>query len=414
MSNNIINTMRTLPITVIIFSCLFVVQSQMCAQGSASKKSDIKKGRRAKLNEGAKETRRLTLPEVIHLLEGVREGILPSGRPAQRVQERGVDFLATDEVLDQLKRAGAAQELIDLIPRPPVPVCPPAPPPAKFGGPLNITCSPAECQISWGAGETSGGAFSLSSLPPGDFLVSARKEGYDPQVQRITLAEGKIEEIKFDLKPAVALLEKAGADLILRVLGAMGGPLAMAEAGSVDVDGTASFGEQSSVNWSIAGRLRLPESAEIDTRSPGQCRVIVDDRSVKPECKGKLKASSSGQELWQAAMLLRDFHLSALLDRIVKSNARLSAEPGTSPDTSELRAEFDKSVYTITVGRDLLPSSVVFVPTEGNQKGLKVTYSDYTTVGRARFPRKIAFSSLSSQQPRGVFQFKSTKPAGRR
>ena len=120
----------------------------------------------------------LTLAEIVEAAPVIFEG-----RLRQAIQARGVDFAATAEALEQLRKAGVPEDLLKTItrlaPAPPSPPPPKEPPPA---GPLTLECSPAECEVMVNGvsqGVTQGGAKQISGLRPGRVFVDFRKEGYE-------------------------------------------------------------------------------------------------------------------------------------------------------------------------------------------------------------------------------------------
>src|SRR5262249_10327457 len=110
----------------------------------------------------------LTVEQVLKL---ATQEAIPLRRRKEAIDNRGVDFILTSEVLNKLKAAGAPDEFIDAVrakarPAPVVAVIPKAPP---TGG-IVVNCAPVECEVAVNGtprGATVSGVMELGAVPVG-------------------------------------------------------------------------------------------------------------------------------------------------------------------------------------------------------------------------------------------------------
>jgi hypothetical protein len=160
--------------------------------------------------QAQKPRKALEKNEVIELLES---GVAPE-RVGTLARQYGIAFEVTNEVEDQLRDAGATDELLGTLrqsasrgaSRAPQPaVTPPAPQPA--GPPvllIEVTPGGAQTYIDdEPVGTTSGaGRLKLSSLGPGAHRVRVSLAGYRDFEQSVELAPGQTAEVKASLESA--------------------------------------------------------------------------------------------------------------------------------------------------------------------------------------------------------------------
>ena len=86
------------------------------------------------------------------------------------------------------------------------------------------------------------------------------------------------------------------------------------------------------------------------------------------------------------------YQLAALIDRIRAGSLRVlaNAPRGSGGEAITLRAETAAEAYNITLGKDLVPSRIVYESAAGLGSGLQVLYSDYRAVGQGRYPATMA------------------------
>ena len=119
-----------------------------------------------------------TLDQMLLLL---KQDAIPLRRRKEAIESRGVDFALSSDTLSKLQSAGATDEILDVIKSKAKPVAPAvaAAPKPVAKGMLNLTCAPAECQVSLNGttiGPTAGGKLEVAGLTPGNWVVDfARK-----------------------------------------------------------------------------------------------------------------------------------------------------------------------------------------------------------------------------------------------
>ena len=75
-------------------------------------------------------------------------GVIYEGRLKEAIEARGIGFAATPAELDQLKKAGASAELLQLISSKAPGRQKPSTPPPPATGTLALQCAPVECVVS--------------------------------------------------------------------------------------------------------------------------------------------------------------------------------------------------------------------------------------------------------------------------
>src|SRR5581483_9973962 len=181
--------MKTLFQSTLWVSLLVAAASAACAQNVAV---DQRAGRtKAKVDpfvSGAP----FTLDQVQRLLA---QDAIPIRRRKEAIQNRGVDFAMSAEVVDQLKKSGATDDLLELIETKAKPVSAPAPAPKHHpAGGLIASCEPQECVISLNGtprGSTDHGVMEFAGLSPGSWVVDFSRDGYIGQQTKVTIEAEK-------------------------------------------------------------------------------------------------------------------------------------------------------------------------------------------------------------------------------
>ena len=81
---------------------------------------------------------------------------------------------------------------------------------------LNLTCAPAECQISLNGtsiGPTAGGKLELAGLTPGNWVVDFSKEGFAGHQSTVVVESAKSATVTATLDPDRAAREAFGKQL---------------------------------------------------------------------------------------------------------------------------------------------------------------------------------------------------------
>jgi hypothetical protein len=152
----------------------------------------------------------------------IQENVIPPRRQKEAIQNRGVDFAPTPDLLEKLRAAGASDDMIELIswrgkPLPPK-VVKPAPP--KTGG-VDITCAPPECDVSIGGvskGGTGNGTLHVAGIPPGSAAVDLKRAGYVEAQSTVMIEAGKVASLSVTLEPDRETKEAFGEQLFKKMV----------------------------------------------------------------------------------------------------------------------------------------------------------------------------------------------------
>src|SRR5262249_45257278 len=125
----------------------------------------------------------------------------------------------------------------------------------------------------------------------------------------------------------------------------------------------------------------------------GQCSVsILASNPPKHECKGKLK--NSGEETAdEAATLFSRYQVQDILQLIL---GRISGFTlGDGGNRLEISGSFDS--YVLTLDKDKLPGELLHSLAEKPDSAVKVKYSNYMAVGKARYPAQMEIVQVSKK-----------------
>src|SRR5580700_7096662 len=161
-----------------------------------------------------------TLDQVLMLL---KQDAIPLRRRKEAIENRGIAFPLSSDALSKLESAGAPEEILDVIkskaakPAPAVA----ATPKVVAKGSLNITCAPAECQVSLNGtsiGPTAGGALQAAGLTPGNWVVDFSKEGFLGNQSTVIVESAKSATLAITLEPDRAAREAFGTHLFKKMI----------------------------------------------------------------------------------------------------------------------------------------------------------------------------------------------------
>ncbi len=166
-----------------------------------------------------------TLDQMLVLL---KQDAIPMRRRKEAIENRGIAFALSSDTLSKLQSAGASDEILDVIKRQsktrrgigsrsPKPV-------AK--GSLNLTCAPAECQVSLNGtsiGPTAGGTLEASGLTPGNWVIDFSKEGFAVNQSTVMVEAAKSTAVAVTLEADHAAREAFGTHLFQKMIRAIGG-----------------------------------------------------------------------------------------------------------------------------------------------------------------------------------------------
>ena len=328
---------------------------------------------------------------------------IPLRRRKEAIQSRGVDFAWSDKVLEQLRAAGAGEELVEAVKAkakmPPIPA--PKAPPAVGG--LSLTCAPAECEISVNGtvrGYTSQGVMEMAGVPVGNVVVDFRKSGYAARQSMVAIAEGKIANARAVLDPDRETQVGYGKELLAKMVTALGGEEVAQQMASVQATGSITLwgAAGASVRWGLLMRNR-PDRALFEVKSGTIVHDVMFQGSEFTASKS-LKGQDA-MELPADFGFVRDNQLAAIIARLRGGQYRLLA-PRVAPGQDEEYSFFaEGGTDKIWIGFDTeLRPLRVRITTETGVGALLVTYGDYTKVANAWYPKSMQIKP--DGRPQGI------------
>jgi hypothetical protein len=332
----------------------------------------------------------------------LKQDAIPLRRRKEAIESRGIDFALSADTLAKLESAGASGEILDVIKSKAKPVTPPpvAPKPVAKGM-LNLTCAPAECEVSLNGttiGPTAGGKLEVAGLTPGDWVVDFSKEGFAAHHATVTVEPAKSSMVSASLDPDRAAREAFGKQLFEKMIRALGGADGLKILSSVQATGSTTLWGHSgaSVRWTLLMRNRS-DRALFQAKAGSILHEVMFDGS-------QFKASKNlkGDEALQLPTdfgMIRDDQLPALIARLQGSNYKLVADhpdPVASEEYSIL-AESGTEKISIGLDADLRPQRVKIATDAGIGSAL-ITYADYIQNGNAFYPKTMLIKPDSQQQ----------------
>jgi hypothetical protein len=261
------------------------------------------------------------------------------------VQNRGVDFSVSPEIIQSLESAGAAPDLLDLIIRRAKPA--PSEPVSKV---------------------------------PTDHVVPAANVG------RILPA---------DAPPVTPALPRSapGDDLFTQMLRALGGAGAVPESLLIQAEGSMTVWSPSGVakRWNLLFRAK-PGRALFQLRGGGAFQEVAFEGS-----RFQTGKAVDGGELPAACALLLEHQIANLVARLNTPKFRIVARPRAGGGT--LTAESGAETVDVTLDPDLRPAMVRYTGPTGLGAAV-VTYADYVPAGNVFYPQSMRIKPDSS--PQGV------------
>ena len=342
-----------------------------------------------------------TIEQVIRI---IGQDAIPLRRRKEAIENRGVDFWMSPAALARLKTAGAPEDILNLIkskskPAPP----PPEPPKPPAQGTVSINCAPAECQIALNGasrGSTSNGALELASIAPGNYAVDLARAGYVTRQNTVTVEAGKTATLSATLDPTRETLETFGNALFQKVLRALGGPEAMKELSVMQAAGSTTVltSDARSVRWTLRMRTRGGRALFQATAGAVTHEVLFtgNEFAASKSLKGQ-----DALELPTALGLIHDNQVAALMSRLDMPQYKILAagpEPVAGAEYA-LTAESGTDKISVGLDGDMRPQRV-HITTETGIGSLVITYSDYSQVGNAWYPKSMQVKPDGQQ--RGV------------
>jgi hypothetical protein len=348
--------------------------------------------------------------QVVRLL---RQNAIPLRRRKAAIEHRGLAFSLSPEEIKKLKAAGASEEMMEVIkskaqvetatlPAVAPPPPPPPPPPKPPAGKLALRCSPGECEVSLNEaprGATHTGTLEIADLPPGQWTVGLKKQGYLDRQAVVTVEPDRTVSVAEVLTPNRATRETFGTELFQKVRNAIGspsdkGPVAVEAAGSANTWTC----EGRSVRWLLWMRNQ-PDRALFQVKSGQEPLHEVTFAGSQYSVGKKLKGQEAVQ-LGTDAGLIRDFQLSALMAKLGSPDFKLLADRTAPVDGEQLTlvAEGKTEKISILLGDDLLPRQAQIATATGNGAGI-VSYSDYLKSENIAYPKAMQIKPEGWQHP---------------
>ncbi len=340
-----------------------------------------------------------TLDQVLVLL---KQDAIPLRRRKEAIENRGLAFSLSSDALSRLESAGATGDMLDVIkskamPAPPPPVAPK--PVAK--GMLELTCAPAECQVSLNGtaiGPTSGGKLELAGLTPGNWVVDFTKEGFAGHQSTVMVESAKSTMATAVLEPSRAAREAFGKQLFQKMIRALGGDDGLKTLGSVEASGSTTLWghDGTSVRWTLLMRNRT-DRALFQAKTGRILHEVMFEGSEFKASKN-LKGDDALQLPTDFGMI-RDNQLPSLIARLEGPNYKLIAnhpDPAAGEDYS-IVAESGTDKISIALDSNLRPQRVR-IATDAGIGSVLITYSDYVQNGNAFYPKTMLIKPDAQQQ----------------
>jgi hypothetical protein len=340
-----------------------------------------------------------TLDQVLVLL---KQDAIPMRRRREAIENRGIAFVLSSDTLSKLESAGASDEILDVIKSKAKPAAAsPAAPKAVAKGSLNLTCAPAECQVSLNGtsiGPTSGGVLEATGLTPGKWVIDFSKEGFAGNQSTVLVEAAKSAAVAVTLDPDRAAREAFGAHLYQKMIRAIGGEDGLKTLGSVQAVGSTTLWgrDGKSVRWTLLMRNRSDRGL-FQAKSGRLLHEVMFSGSEFKASKN-LKGDEA-LELPTDFGLIRDYQLPALMTRLQSSGYKLVADhpDPTASDEFVLFAEAGTEKISVALDSNLRPERVKITTAAGLGSAL-VTYSDYIQSGNAFYPKTMQIKPDAQQQ----------------
>jgi hypothetical protein len=338
----------------------------------------------------------------------IRQELVPKA-----IHSRNVAFETTEELLEELKRTGASDEVIQAIRavRPPKPPPAPPPPPKPVTGALTVRCAPAECMVEvlgGPSGNTKSGVY-RAELPLRGYTVRVSKPGYSRQEQVVTQLTEAGAALAFKLELDAATKARIGSDLVQLMLRAHGTYAAPVGAKGSWTRSAAGFPEERTfvLRWSPKEMLLFLVS------QPGWFQLQCQGETCHPT-KDKVQAFQAlrrGKELRddnaaRAERELRYFRR-RLLPNVIEE-IRTGVTSGRFRPTAEsesagadghyrVRLETNDERYLLELDGKYLLVELTHDFGPKLDRSETASYSDYVDVGPGKHPRRTQVKAATDE-----------------
>ncbi|HTC35430.1 MAG TPA: hypothetical protein VK724_18800 [Bryobacteraceae bacterium] len=341
-----------------------------------------------------------TLDQVMMLL---KQDAIPVRRRKEALENRGIAFALSSDTLNKLQSAGASDEILDVIKAKAAKPAATAPAVAKVvpKGSLNLTCAPAECQVSLNGtsiGPTAAGALEASGLTPGNWVVDFSKEGFLGSQTTVIVEPAKAATVAVTLLPDRAAREGFGRQLFQKMIAAVGGDDGVKTLGSVQAVGSTTLwgSDGKSVRWTLLMRNRSDRG--LFQAKSGRLLHEVSFEGSEFKASKNLKGDEA-LALPTDLGLIRDYQLPALIARLQTAGYKLVAEhpDPTAGEEFVLFAEAGTQKVSIGLDANLRPERVKITTAAGLGSAL-ITYADYVQNGNTFYPKTMQIKPDNQQQ----------------
>jgi hypothetical protein len=262
-----------------------------------------------------------------------------------------------------------------------------------------VVCEPTDCGVVVSEryfGSTTKGRITLDSLAPGEGVIVVFNEGGGVQTREVRLNVNAPLEERFEFSPKKQESRPVAREYLLDVVREIGGVEGSGALGQFEGEGLFAWTDSGgkSQSWSMAFAKHLGKALTVTFKTDrGQCSVLIRDESVKNDCKGKLK--NSGESVaGRAATLFLTYQLYDVVQQFINEVQSLSAADG-----NRLIFDSNSQLYSLTVGADKLPVELIRNSSRPPQSTVTVKYSNYSKVGKALYPTRMAITSNDFPRP---------------
>ncbi len=344
---------------------------------------------------------KMSLDATKTLIEIYKKGDRTVDQVVNIIESRGVAYLATQDNLGELTRAGAPIKILDAIRRiAPVPM-----------GSLEIRCGPAECDFAINgrpAGKSVKGIFRLQNVPPGDVVVDVRRDGYLSQQKLFKIVPNVNAEATIRLEPTAATKNATGKRLFDAMLAALApNPRSTEVAKFFGNGGATTFAADKQSEWMIAVEgsgnvmaMRVTSTAgTLEYTCTGQTCESGKGKSFFRLKGGKSLPAPVADELQIDLRAYSRFNYLGLLRSLMSPAIKFSGTEPDGTDTGEqhLFADAGDLIYDIVISSDLHPIAISYVSQAGLGSGLKITFGQYQALSNGlQYPMRTAVSLADS------------------
>jgi len=329
------------------------------------------------------------------------ENAIPLRRRREAIQTRGLSFLPSSEQIENLKAAGASEDMLRLINSSVKSTLASVPAPKPLGG-LALTCAPSECEITLNGtalGSTQSGTMEVRGLSAGAWVIDFKKAGYIGSQSTANVVADKTTPVSTVLEPDRATQEIFGAELFRKVLRAIGGEDGVKALASVQAVGSTTIGTRDgkSLRWTLAMRNKQDRALFQVRAGDGVLHEVAfagSEYKVSKRVKGQ-----DVQDLPTNFGLIRDYQLAALFRRLQNPQFKLVASHDLPAAGEEFALVAEGGTEKIFIGLDehLRPQRVRITTATGVGSAI-VTYSDYFLLEKVSYPRTLQIKPDGWQQ----------------